>query len=66
MIGRLENMANQRPLTNDEGEVRELTESDFERFVPISALPAELQQLLSSEKRVVPDAETVITHQPAA
>jgi hypothetical protein len=59
-------MANQRPLTNDEGEVRELTESDFERFVPISALPAELQQLLSSEKCIVPDAEMAATQKPAA
>jgi hypothetical protein len=59
-------MANPRPLTNEEGEVRELTESDFERFVPFSALPAELQQLLSSEKRVVPDAETMAAQQTAA
>jgi hypothetical protein len=44
----------------------EWTDEDFARAVPFSALPAELQQLLSSEKRVVPDAETVITHQPAA
>ena len=44
----------------------EWTDEDFARAGPFSALPAELQQLLSSEKRVVPDAETVITHQPAA
>ena len=59
-------MANQRPLTNEEGEVRELTEKDFAQFVPFSALPAELRQLLSSEKRVVPDAETIAAQQPAA
>lgn len=59
-------MADPRPLTDEEGEVRELTESDLERFVPFSALPAELQQLLSSEKRLVPDAETIAAQQPAA
>jgi hypothetical protein len=59
-------MANQRLLTNEEGEVRELIESDFEKFVPFSALPADLQRLLSSEKRVAPDAEEMAIHQPAA
>jgi hypothetical protein len=59
-------MANPRPLTNDEGEVRELTEEDFANAVPFSALPAELQTLLSSPKYVVPDAETPSTRQPAA
>jgi len=59
-------MANPRPLTNEDGEVRELTESDFERFVPFSALPADLQQLLSSEKRIVPDLEMVVKQQSAA
>ena len=57
-------MANPRPLTNDEGEVRELNEEDFARFVPFSALPAELQTLLSSQKHV--DTETQSTRQPAA
>ncbi len=50
-------MANQRPLTNEEGEVRELTESDFERFVPFSALPADLQQLLSSMPQLTDETE---------
>jgi hypothetical protein len=59
-------MANPRPLTNDEGEVRGLTEQDFARFVPFSALPAELQTLLSGEKHIKPDAETPSTRQPAA
>ena len=49
-------MANPRPLTNDEGEVRELTEADLARFVPFSALPEELQKVLRSEKKVAPDA----------
>jgi hypothetical protein len=53
-------------LTNDEGEVRELTEQDFARFVSFSALPAELQALLSEPKHVVPDAEPNSTEQPAA
>ncbi|MGA3371341.1 MAG: hypothetical protein ABSC48_06215 [Terracidiphilus sp.] len=59
-------MANPRPLTNDEGEVRELTEKDFARFVPFSALPAELQTLLSEPKHVTFDAETPAERQPAA
>jgi hypothetical protein len=51
-------MANQKPLTNDEGEVRELTEEDFSRAVPFSALPDTLKELLRSpERTVVPDAE---------
>jgi hypothetical protein len=45
-------------LTNDEGEVRELTEEDFAHAVPFSALPDELKELLSSPDRtVVPDTE---------
>lgn len=59
-------MAKQNPLTNEEGEVRELTEEDLAQFVPFSALPADLQKLLSEEKHVVPDAETPSDRQPAA
>jgi hypothetical protein len=59
-------MANPKPLTNDEGEVRELTAEDFAQFVPFSALPAELQSLLSSQKHLSPDAETPAARQPAA
>jgi hypothetical protein len=59
-------MSNIRPLTNDEGEVRELMEEDFARFVPFSALSPELQVLLFSPKQVVPDAEGSATSQPAA
>jgi hypothetical protein len=51
-------MANPKPLTNCEGDVRELTKEDFARAVPFSALPEELKQVLSSPDRtVVPDAE---------
>ncbi|MGD0731600.1 MAG: hypothetical protein ABR956_10055 [Terracidiphilus sp.] len=51
-------MASRKPLTNDEGEVRELTEEDFSRAVPFSALPDELKELLrSTERTVAPDAE---------
>jgi hypothetical protein len=53
-------------LTNDDGEVRELTEEDLAQFVPFSALPAELQNLLSEEKNVRPDSESSSTRQPAA
>ena len=59
-------MANPKPLTNEEGEVRELTEQDFAQFVPFSALPAELQALLSEPRHVVPEAESDSTEQPAA
>ena len=51
-------MADPKPLTDDEGEVRELTGEDFARFVPFSALPAELGELLSSPKHLSPDTET--------
>jgi hypothetical protein len=57
MIGKRANMANPKPLTNDEGEVRELTGEDLTRAVPFSALPAELQALLFSPKHVSPDPE---------
>jgi len=53
-------------LTNDEGEVRELTKEDLAHFVPFSALPAALQTLLSEPKHVSPDAEDPETRQPAA
>jgi hypothetical protein len=53
-------------LTNEEGEVRELTEEDFARFVPFSALPAELQTLLSEPKHVTFDAETPTERQLTA
>jgi hypothetical protein len=59
-------MANRKPLTNDEGEVRELTEEDLADFVPFSGLPIELQRLLSGEKSVKPDAEAPSTREPAA
>ena len=59
-------MAKQEPLTNDEGEVRELTEEDLAHFVPFSALPIELQKLLSEEKHIKPDAEAPSDRQPAA
>lgn len=55
-----------KPLTNDEGEVRELAEEDLAQFVPFSALPTELQKLLSEEKHVVPDVEAPSDRQPAA
>jgi hypothetical protein len=59
-------MANPKPLTNEEGEVSELTEEDFARFVPFSALPAQLQTLLTSQKHVATDEESASTRQPAA
>jgi uncharacterized protein (DUF4415 family) len=39
-------MTDQLPLTNADGEVRELTEEDFKNAVPFSALPESLQATL--------------------
>ncbi len=51
-------MADRKPLTDDEGEVRELTDEDFARAVPFSKLPAELQAILSDPvRKIVPDAD---------
>ena len=51
-------MSGRKPLTGDDGEVRELTADDFAQAVPFSALPEELKSLLSSpERTVVPNAE---------
>jgi hypothetical protein len=43
-------MANRKPLTDDEGEVRELTAEDFKRAVPFSKLPESLREKLRSLK----------------
>jgi hypothetical protein len=59
-------MANRKPLTDEDGEVRELTAEDFAQMIPFSALPVELQELLASPKYISPDAETVSTRHPAA
>lgn len=67
-------MANQRPLTNDEGAVFDLiddenpewTDEMFARAVPFSGLPQELQTLLSGEKHIKPDAKIPSKRQPAA
>ncbi len=41
-----------QPLTDDEGEVRELTAEDFAHFKPFSVLPeAEQKMLLNLRKR---------------
>jgi hypothetical protein len=51
-------MAGRKPLTNDEGEVRELTQEDFSCAIPFSALPDDLKKLLRSpERTIVTDAE---------
>jgi len=44
-------MVNRRPVTDDDGEVRELTAEDFKHFVPFSALPHDEQEKLRSLKR---------------
>jgi uncharacterized protein (DUF4415 family) len=52
MTGKRENMANRKPLTDDEGEVRELTEEDFAQAIPFSQLPQSLQFKLRSLKKL--------------
>jgi hypothetical protein len=44
----------------------EWTDEDFARAMPFSALPVALQQFLSSEKLVVPDAVPSAMQPPAA
>jgi len=39
-------MAKRLPLTDADGEVRELTEDDFKHFKPFSSLPDDLQAVL--------------------
>jgi hypothetical protein len=53
-------------LTNDNGEVRELTEKDFAEFKPFAALPAELQKLLQESKQITPEATSAPNKQSAA
>ena len=44
-------MANRLPLTNEEGEVRELSAEDFKQAIPFSALPESLRVKLSTLKQ---------------
>ena len=50
-------MANRLPLTDEEGEVRELDEEDFSQAVPFSALPKSLQVKLSELNTREPQKE---------
>ena len=59
-------MADREPLTDEDGEVRELTQGDFARMIPFSALPKEMQEVLSSPKHAVPDAASEPASQSAA
>jgi hypothetical protein len=59
-------MANRKPLTNDDGEVRELMEKDFAELKPFTALPAELQKLLQESKQITPEATSTPNKQSAA
>jgi uncharacterized protein (DUF4415 family) len=43
-----DDMANRKPLTNAEGEVRELTKRDAAKAVPFSALPEAERKVLQS------------------
>jgi len=60
------NMANRKPLTDEQGEVLELESEDFSQMIPFSALSTELRELLSSPKHVSPDADSETTKHPAA
>ena len=44
-------MKNPLPLTDKDGEVRELTQEDFKNAVPFSALPESLQTILQGLKK---------------
>ncbi len=66
MTGRHENMANRKPLTDDDGEVRELAAEDFARMVPFSGLPKELQELLSQPKTIRPEPDEETARHSAA
>ncbi len=44
----------------------EWTDETFAKAVPFSALPAELQQLLQSEKQVIAEKKSPATRKPAA
>jgi uncharacterized protein (DUF4415 family) len=44
-------MANRKPLTDKDGEVREITAEDVARFKPFSALPASEQKVLLKLRR---------------
>jgi hypothetical protein len=59
-------MAKRKPLTDDEGEVRELTGEDFAQMVPFSALPIELQDLLTASKQTSQDVKAPAKQHPAA
>ncbi len=49
-------MAKHLPLTDADGEVRELTEKDFKRAVPFTGLPKSLQAKLTAIQRGRPKA----------
>jgi uncharacterized protein (DUF4415 family) len=44
-------MANRKPLIDENGEVREITAEDVDRFKPFSALPAAEQKVLLKLRR---------------
>ncbi len=44
-------MTRRKPLTNEEGEVREITAEDLKHFKPFKDLPQDLQETLKSIRR---------------
>lgn len=55
-------MTDRLPLTDEEGEVRELDEEDFKHFAPFSALPEALQtKLLGLKGRGPQQAATKVS-----
>jgi uncharacterized protein (DUF4415 family) len=52
-------MANRKPLTDADGEVRELTEADFQAAQPFSSLPASLQAKLRGRPKAAVTKERI-------
>lgn len=52
-------MAKRKPLTDRDGEVRELTAADFARAVPFSGLPDELQRKLRGRPKAAVTKERI-------
>lgn len=52
-------MENQKPLMDEDGEVRELTAEDLKKFRPFSALPEDEKEMLLNLKNavIIPDGQ---------
>ena len=59
-------MGIRKPLTNDDRQVRELTAEDAAEMIPFSALPQDLQDLLSQPKTIRPETDEDASRHSAA